>query len=187
MHVSERLIIYTYLLKTWQHWVNWWKSLMRNQPMPHCVSTHYMNLYFKILQKHISNTAVYLTKKKSKQKKITSIETSRVKTNVSIGPAEEFYLKNNYINLSDWLKEIDIIYRLQILRIKINWCLTFTKKDTMFWGNNFSRILMIDPELEFELHFFSQASHLTLQTMLCNTYLDAIDVHYFHHYFLDME
>ena len=42
------------------------------------------------------------------------------------------------------------------------------------------------PEFEFELHLFNQPSHLTLQTMLCKTYLDTTDVHH-HHYFLDMK
>ena len=125
------------MLKTWQHWINWWTSWMKNQPMSPCLSTHHTNMYFKMLQKHISSTTVYLTKKKSNPRKITTIDTRncRVKTSMSTGLAEEFYRRNNYINLSDWLKEIN--YHLQILRIKINWCLTFTNKETKFWGNDF--------------------------------------------------
>lgn len=76
----ERLIICKYLLKTWQHWVNWWTSMMKNQPMSHCLYECHINMYFKIPQKHIFSTPVYLTKKKSNQGRLQALTQATVES-----------------------------------------------------------------------------------------------------------
>ena len=45
MHVRERLTNFcTYLLRTWQHGVDWWKSLMKNQPVTSFHTFHQLGL-----------------------------------------------------------------------------------------------------------------------------------------------
>ena len=78
----------------------------------------YVSLPLRMSHQHVlqnsSKTYIQYTslsdQEKEQSRKITSTDTSNcsVKTSLSTGLAEEFYQKNNYVNLSDWLKEIDI-------------------------------------------------------------------------------
>ena len=78
----------------------------------------YVSLPLRMSHQHVlqnsSKTYIQYTslsdQEKEQSRKITSTDTSncRVKTSLSTGLAEEFYQKNNYVNLSDWLKEIHI-------------------------------------------------------------------------------
>ena len=53
---------------------------MKNQPMSHYLYECHINMYFKILQKHISSTPVYLTKKKSNQGRLQALTQATVES-----------------------------------------------------------------------------------------------------------